>query len=262
MAKLKRVFAVVLALALVFSLATTSASALEYNKTKETKFDWGLDNLFKPEVGVDKTTTLDLIEAIDGNFNITIGDYEIIDATVDGKVGYRLHLIQPTTGVTLYDGIVYYDRGTGVLTFEKEWNLAQFPDLSKGVFERILNNSFKSIYDSGVIIDDVSLDLDILGKDVIDYEISNQDFVITAGHLDKDDIKNIVDEPTSEEPTQAVEVPADVTPQGTVSVEDNAPLAAADNAGESIANTGDAGIAAVVAVSALAGAAFVAAKKH
>ncbi len=261
MAKMKKVLAVVLALALVFSLAATSASALDVKKTTEKTFNWGLDNILKPEVGSKKTVNADVIEAINGNFNLTIKDIELVDATVDGKVGFRLHLIQPTTGITLYDGIAYYDRGTGVVTFEKEWNLAQFPDFSEGMFKRILDNSFKSVYDSGVIIDDVSLDLDIMGNDVIDYTISNQDFVITAGHLDEEEVQDIV-EPTepATEPTTEKEIVADVTPEAAapVAVADEAPLAA----GDAIANTGDAGISAVVAISVLAGAAFVVAKKH
>lgn len=305
---MKKIIALVLALAMVLSIATTSAFAC---KTATAEVSQKSTSLIQKLMGLNplgsifsndaKESTIALPSFSDILANIEKGlqgtglvygrDYKVtVDA--DDTLGYRIHLIQPVSGNTLYDNYLLYKDGAW--TWEKAWNLPTLPTLDQFNLDNIKNNIYTALWDSGIY---VKLDQDIqVTRDsedgfkvlIIDpftgRTIYDKQFVITdsktinwsnefepiaedsilAAHFPtteeaQEEIIPAEDEQESEIPTE-VTVVDDATPQGAVVVDDTTPLAAAP--AEEIANTGDAAFSAMAAVTVLAGAAFVATKKH
>ena len=299
---MKKIIALVLALAMILSIATTTVSATSLLGSKDgtslVQKVLGINplgSLFSSE----KKSALPTLSFKDILANIEKGiqgtglvygrDYKVtVDA--DDTLGYRIHLIQPVSGNTLFDNYLLYKDGAW--TWEKAWNLPTLPTLDQFSLDNIKNNIYTALWDSGIY---VNLDEDVtVTRDsqdgfkvlIIDpftgREIYNKEFVITdsktinwsnefepiaedsilAAHFPTteeaidDEIKE--QDKQIEDDTQIVENVVD----DTVVVDDNTALADAPAVADDIANTGDAAFSAMAAVAALAGAAFVATKKH
>ncbi len=293
MAKMKKVLAVVLALALVFSVATTSASALgTSDNAKSTSL---LSKLFKsddskiPSLPSVKDVLANIKKSIDGTGLVYGRDYDV-EIEDDSVYGYRVHIIQPSTGKTLCDNYLAYDAGEGKWVWNNDWALPEIPTSLPSIKD-VANNIYTALYDSGIIFEqDFKVDVkrtsqdgyDILiinpltGKTVYEKHVLNENVNefskdvtfswdaaagVLSGHLPEEETaeptaaeESTVPETTEEQVTVDVD---DATPQA--NVVEAVPMAAT----ESVAQTGDnAAVAAVVALSVVAGAAFVAAKKH
>lgn len=291
MAKMKKVLAVVLALALVFSVATTSASALGTSENgKSTSL---LSKLFKSDDT--KTPTLPTISSVIANVKKSIDgtglvygrDYDV-NVESDSVYGYRVHIIQPSTGKTLCDNYLAYDAGQGKWVWHNDWALPEIPTSLPSIKD-VANNIYTALYDTGIIFEqDFKVDVkrtsqdgyDILiinpitGKVVYEKHVLNENINeftkdvkfswdaaagIISGHLPEEE---------TEAPSETTTAPATTEEQVTVDVSENTPQANVVEATpmapvETVAQTGDnAAVAAVVALSVVAGAAFVAAKKH
>lgn len=291
MAKMKKVLAVVLALALVFSVATTSASALGTSENdKSTSL---LSKLFKSDDT--KTPTLPTISSVIANVKKSIDgtglvygrDYDV-NVESDSVYGYRVHIIQPSTGKTLCDNYLAYDAGQGKWVWHNDWALPEIPTSLPSIKD-VANNIYTALYDTGIIFEqDFKVDVkrtsqdgyDILiinpitGKVVYEKHVLNENINeftkdvkfswdaaagIISGHLPEEE---------TEAPSETTTAPATTEEQVTVDISENTPQASVVEATpmapvETVAQTGDnAAVAAVVALSVVAGAAFVAAKKH
>lgn len=291
MAKMKKVLAVVLALALVFSVATTSASALGTSENgKSTSL---LSKLFKSDDT--KTPTLPTISSVIANVKKSIDgtglvygrDYDV-NVESDSVYGYRVHIIQPSTGKTLCDNYLAYDAGQGKWVWHNDWALPEIPTSLPSIKD-VANNIYTALYDTGIIFEqDFKVDVkrtsqdgyDILiinpitGKVVYEKHVLNENINeftkdvkfswdaaagIISGHLPEEE---------TEAPSETTTAPATTEEQVTVDVSENTPQANVVEATpmapvETVAQTGDnAAVAAVIALSVVAGAAFVAAKKH
>lgn len=291
MAKMKKVLAVVLALALVFSVATTSASALGTSENdKSTSL---LSKLFKSDDT--KTPTLPTISSVIANVKKSIDgtglvygrDYNV-NVESDSVYGYRVHIIQPSTGKTLCDNYLAYDAGQGKWVWHNDWALPEIPTSLPSIKD-VANNIYTALYDTGIIFEqDFKVDVkrtsqdgyDILiinpitGKVVYEKHVLNENINeftkdvkfswdaaagIISGHLPEEE---------TEAPSETTTAPATTEEQVTVDISENTPQASVVEATpmapvETVAQTGDnAAVAAVVALSVVAGAAFVAAKKH
>ena len=292
MAKMKKVLAVVLALALVFSVATTSASALgTSNDGKSTSL---LSKLFKSDDS--KTPTLPTISSVianvkkslDGTGLVYERDYDV-KVESDSVYGYRVHIIQPSTGKTLCDNYLAYDAGQGKWIWHNDWALPEIPTSLPSIKD-VANNIYTALYDSGIIFEqDFKVDVKRTSKDGYDILIINPitGKVVYEKHVLNENINeftkdvsfswdaaagiisgHLPEEETSEPATDAPTTPATTEEQVTVDVDDKTPQANVVEAVpmapvEKVAQTGDnAAVAAVVALSVVAGAAFVAAKKH
>lgn len=291
MAKMKKVLAVVLALALVFSVATTSASALGTSENgKSTSL---LSKLFKSDDT--KTPTLPTISSVIANVKKSIDgtglvygrDYDV-NVESDSVYGYRVHIIQPSTGKTLCDNYLAYDAGQGKWVWHNDWALPEIPTSLPSIKD-VANNIYTALYDTGIIFEqdfkvdvkrtsqdgyDILIINSITGKVVYEKHVLNENINeftkdvkfswdaaagIISGHLPEEE---------TEAPSETTTAPATTEEQVTVDVSENTPQANVVEATpmapvETVAQTGDnAAVAAVVALSVVAGAAFVAAKKH
>lgn len=293
---MKKVISLVLALAMVLSIATTSASAFTFgSKDESTSLLSKLGNAFSLSniFNKDETPTLSLAniianvkKGVEGTGLVYGRDYTVT-CDDNSEYGYRIHLIQPATGVDLYDNYLKYDAGTNSWTWEKSWNIPEIP--TEIDLKTIAQNIYTALWDSGIYID-VDKDLSITRESEDGYkiliidpitgrEIYNKSMIITdektidwnvefepiaedsvlAAHFPttEEAVEEIIDEtPAAEEETTVVE--EETVAVETVVVDDTTPLGDVEN----IAQTGDAAFSAMVAVSVLAGAAFVASKKH
>lgn len=292
MAKMKKVLAVVLALALVFSVATTSASALGSNNG-----DKG-SSLFSKIFGSDKdkTPTLPSVKSVIENVKKSLDgtglrygrDYDV-KVESDSVYGYRVHIIDPLTGKTLCDNYLAYDAGQGKWIWHNDWALPELPTSLPSIKD-VANNIYTALYDSGIIFEqDFKVDVKRTSQDGYDILIINPltGKVVYEKHVLNENINefskevkfswdaaggilsgHLPEEETSEPATDAPTTPATTEEQVTVAVDDKTPQANVVEAVpmapvEKVAQTGDnAAVAAVVALSVVAGAAFVAAKKH
>lgn len=307
---MKKIIALVLALAMVLSLATTSAFACKTSSAEVAQKSTGLiqklmglnplgsifsnDDASKSTIAVPSFADIlaNVKKGLEGTGLVYGRDYKVT-VEDDSTFGYRIHLIQPTTGVDLFDNYLVYKDGAW--TYEKAWALPTMPNLSLEGLAAAKDNIYKALWDSGIYVD---LDQDIeITRDsedgfkvlIIDpltgRTIYDKQFVITDSKTInwKNEFEPIAEDsilaahfPTTEEAQEEIipaedeqesEIPAeitvvdDATPQGAVVVDDTTPLAAAP-ATEEIANTGDAAFSAMAAITVLAGAAFVATKKH
>ncbi len=297
---MKKIIALVLALAMVLSIATTTASAtLGLGSSDGTSLlgkVFNVGNIFSS----DKKTTLPTLnftdilanieKSIQGTGLVYGRDYKV-QVEADDTLGYRIHLIQPVSGNTLFDNYLLYDDGAW--TWEKAWNLPTVPTLDQFNLENIKNNIYTALWDSGIYI---NLDEDVTvtreSEDgfkvlIIDpltgREIYKKQFVITDSKtinwsnefepISQDSIlaahfpttEEAIEEEIAENEAVIEENPIVAEEEvvaDTVVIDDNTALAAAPEAAEEIANTGDAAFSAMAAISVLAGAAFVATKKH
>lgn len=305
---MKKIIALVLALTMILSIATTSAFAcFKTTSASVPQKSTGLiSKLFSSNpigsiFSKDETketiavpTFADILanvkKGLEGTGLVYGRDYKV-KVTDDSTFGYRIHLIQPTTGTTLYDNYLLYKDGEW--TYEKSWNLPTMPNLSLEGLEAAKENIYTALWDSGIYVD-IDQDVEITRESedgfkvlIIDpltgRTIYDKQFVITDSKTInwKNEFEPISEDcilaahfPTTEEAEEEIipsedeqesELPEnivvdDVTPEAAapVVVEDTTPEAA-----EEIANTGDAAFSAVAAVAVLAGAAFVAtSKKH
>ncbi len=305
---MKKIIALVLALAMILSIATTSAFAcFKTTSASVPQKSTGLiSKLFSSNpigsiFSKDETketiavpTFSDILanvkKGLEGTGLVYGRDYKV-KVTDDSTFGYRIHLIQPTTGTTLYDNYLLYKDGEW--TYEKSWNLPTMPNLSLEGLAAAKENIYTALWDSGIYVD-IDQDVEITRESedgfkvlIIDpltgRTIYDKQFVITDSKTInwKNEFEPISEDcilaahfPTTEEAEEEIipsedeqesELPEnivvdDVTPEAAapVVVEDTTPEAA-----EEIANTGDAAFSAVAAVAVLAGAAFVAtSKKH
>ncbi|MDO5448141.1 MAG: hypothetical protein Q4F70_00850 [Clostridia bacterium] len=306
---MKKIIALVLALAMVLSLATTSAFAC---KTSSAEVAQKSTSLIQKLIGINPLGSIfsddDASEAtiavpsfsdilanvkkgLEGTGLVYGRDYKVT-VEDDSTFGYRIHIIQPTTGTDLFDNYLVYKDGAW--TYEKAWALPTMPNLSLEGLAAAKDNIYKALWDSGIYVD---LDQDIqVTRDsedgfkvlIIDpltgRTIYDKQFIITDSKTInwKNEFEPISEDsilaahfPTTEEAQEEIipaedeqesEIPAeitvidDATPQGAAVIEDTTPLA--DAPAEEIANTGDAAFSAMAAVTVLAGAAFVATKKH
>lgn len=304
---MKKIIALVLALTMILSIATTSAFACfkTSSATVPQKSTGLISKLFsanpigsifskddsKETIAV--PTFADILanvkKGLEGTGLVYGRDYKV-KVTDDSTFGYRIHLIQPTTGTTLYDNYLLYKDGEW--TYEKSWNLPTMPNLSLEGLAAAKENIYTALWDSGIYVD-IDQDVEITRESedgfkvlIIDpftgRTIYDKQFVISDSKTInwKNEFEPISEDcilaahfPTTEEAEEEI-IPAedekeselpeeiivdDVTPEAAapVVVEDATPEAA-----EEIANTGDAAFSAVAAVAVLAGAAFVATKKH
>ena len=305
---MKKIIALVLALTMILSIATTSAFAcFKTTSASVPQKSTGLiSKLFSANpigsiFSKDETketiavpTFADILanvkKGLEGTGLVYGRDYKV-KVTDDSTFGYRIHLIQPTTGTTLYDNYLLYKDGEW--TYEKSWNLPTMPNLSLEGLAAAKENIYTALWDSGIYVD-IDQDVEITRESedgfkvlIIDpltgRTIYDKQFVITDSKTInwKNEFEPISEDcilaahfPTTEEAEEEIipsedeqesELPEniivdDATPEAAapVVVEDTTPEAA-----EEIANTGDAAFSAVAAVAVLAGAAFVAtSKKH
>lgn len=305
---MKKIIALVLALTMILSIATTSAFAC-YKTTSASvpqKSTGLISKLFSSNpigsiFSKDETketiavpTFADILanvkKGLEGTGLVYGRDYKV-KVEDDSTFGYRIHLIQPTTGTTLYDNYLLYKDGAW--TYEKAWNLPTMPNLSLEGLAAAKENIYTALWDSGIYVD-IDQDVEITRESedgfkvlIIDpltgRTIYDKQFIISDAKTInwKNEFEPISEDcilaahfPTTEEAEEEI-IPAedeqeselpeeivvdDVTPEAAapVVVEDTTPEAA-----EEIANTGDAAFSAVAAVAVLAGAAFVAtSKKH
>lgn len=294
---MKKIIALVLALAMVLSIATTTASATFSLGSKDGSSLLGklfnVGSIFSS----DKKTTLPTLNFKDILANIEKGiqgtglvygrDYKVtVDA--DDTLGYRIHLIQPVSGNTLFDNYLLYDDGAW--TWEKAWNLPTLPTLDQFNLENIKNNIYTALWDSGIYVkldQDVQVTRDsqdgfkvliidpLTGRTIYDKQFVIEDSKtiswknefepiaedsILAAHFPT--TEEAVEQEIEEQEANIEETPVVVeeTVADPVVLDDNTALAAAP--AEEIANTGDAAFSAMAAITVLAGAAFVATKKH
>lgn len=294
---MKKIIALVLALAMVLSIATTTASATFSLGSKDGSSLLGklfnVGSIFSS----DKKTTLPTLNFKDILANIEKGiqgtglvygrDYKVtVDA--DDTLGYRIHLIQPVSGNTLFDNYLLYDDGAW--TWEKAWNLPTLPTLDQFNLENIKNNIYTALWDSGIYVkldQDVQVTRDsqdgfkvliidpLTGRTIYDKQFVIEDSKtiswknefepiaadsILAAHFPT--TEEAVEQEIEEQEANIEETPVVVeeTVADPVVLDDNTALAAAP--AEEIANTGDAAFSAMAAIIVLAGAAFVATKKH
>lgn len=304
----KKIVALVLAIAMVLSFTVVPAFACY--KTTKTEVPqkstglisklFGVGNIFskneEPQV-IKVPTFCSILENIkkglEGTGLVYGRDYKV-KVEDDSTFGYRIHLIQPTTGVTLYDNYLLYQDGTW--TYEKEWNLPTMPNLSCEGLAAAKDNIYKALWDSGIYVD-IDQDVEITRESedgfkvlIIDpltgRTIYDKQFVITDSKTInwKNEFESIAEDsilaahfPTVEEAQEEVipvedeqesELPAeividDATAQGAAIVEpEMAAVADSTPLGETeLPNTGDATFAVMGAVAVLAGAAFVTTKK-
>lgn len=294
---MKKIIALVLALAMVLSIATTTASATFPLGSKDGSSLLGklfnVGSIFSS----DKKTTLPTLNFKDILANIEKGiqgtglvygrDYKVtVDA--DDTLGYRIHLIQPVSGNTLFDNYLLYDDGAW--TWEKAWNLPTLPTLDQFNLENIKNNIYTALWDSGIYVkldQDVQVTRDsqdgfkvliidpLTGRTIYDKQFVIEDSKTISWKnefepIAKDSIlaahfpttEEAVEQEIEEQEANIEETPVVVeeTVADPVVLDDNTALAAAP--AEEIANTGDAAFSAMAAITVLAGAAFVATKKH
>lgn len=294
---MKKIIALVLALAMVLSIATTTASATFSLGSKDGSSLLGklfnVGSIFSS----DKKTTLPTLNFKDILANIEKGiqgtglvygrDYKVtVDA--DDTLGYRIHLIQPVSGNTLFDNYLLYDDGAW--TWEKAWNLPTLPTLDQFNLENIKNNIYTALWDSGIYVkldQDVQVTRDsqdgfkvliidpLTGRTIYDKQFVIEDSKTISWKnefepIAKDSIlaahfpttEEAVEQEIEEQEANIEETPVVVeeTVADPVVLDDNTALAAAP--AEEIANTGDAAFSAMAAITVLAGAAFVATKKH
>lgn len=294
---MKKIIALVLALAMVLSIATTTASATFSLGSKDGSSLLGklfnVGSIFSS----DKKTALPTLNFKDILANIEKGiqgtglvygrDYKVtVDA--DDTLGYRIHLIQPVSGNTLFDNYLLYDDGAW--TWEKAWNLPTLPTLDQFNLENIKNNIYTALWDSGIYVkldQDVQVTRDsqdgfkvliidpLTGRTIYDKQFVIEDSKtiswknefepiaedsILAAHFPT--TEEAVEQEIEEQEANIEETPVVVeeTVADPVVLDDNTALAAAP--AEEIANTGDAAFSAMAAITVLAGAAFVATKKH
>lgn len=294
---MKKIIALVLALAMVLSIATTTASATFSLGSKDGSSLLGklfnVGSIFSS----DKKTALPTLNFKDILANIEKGiqgtglvygrDYKVtVDA--DDTLGYRIHLIQPVSGNTLFDNYLLYDDGAW--TWEKAWNLPTLPTLDQFNLENIKNNIYTALWDSGIYVkldQDVQVTRDsqdgfkvliidpLTGRTIYDKQFVIEDSKTISWKnefepIAKDSIlaahfpttEEAVEQEIEEQEANIEETPVVVeeTVADPVVLDDNTALAAAP--AEEIANTGDAAFSAMAAITVLAGAAFVATKKH
>lgn len=294
---MKKIIALVLALAMVLSIATTTASATFSLGSKDGSSLLGklfnVGSIFSS----DKKTALPTLNFKDILANIEKGiqgtglvygrDYKVtVDA--DDTLGYRIHLIQPVSGNTLFDNYLLYDDGAW--TWEKAWNLPTLPTLDQFNLENIKNNIYTALWDSGIYVkldQDVQVTRDsqdgfkvliidpLTGRTIYDKQFVIEDSKtiswknefepiaedsILAAHFPT--TEEAVEQEIEEQEANIEETPVVVeeTVADPVVLDDNTALAAAP--AEEIANTGDAAFSVMAAITVLAGAAFVATKKH
>ena len=318
---MKKIIALVLALAMILSIATTSAFACI--KTGGAEVSQKSTSLIQKLIGInplgsifsddDATeTTIAVPSFADILANVKKGlegtglvygrDYKV-SVEDDSTFGYRIHLIQPTTGTDLFDNYLVYKDGAW--TYEKARELPTMPNLSLEGLAAAKDNIYKALWDSGIYVDldqDVQITRDsedgfkvLIIDPLTGRTIYDKQFVITdsktidwsnefepiaedsilAAHFPtaeeaQEEIIPAEDEQESEVPEEITvvddvtpEAVEDVTPEATEVIEDTTPLADAPAAAtEEIANTGDVAFSAMAAITVLAGAAFVATKKH
>ena len=304
----KKIVALVLAIAMILSIATSSAFACcTTTKTEVPQKSTGLisklfnvGNIFskneEPQV-IKVPTFCSILENIktglEGTGLVYGRDYKV-KVEDDSTFGYRIHLIQPTTGTTLYDNYLLYKDGEW--TYEKSWNLPTMPNLSLEGLAAAKDNIYKALWDSGIYVD-IDQDVEITresedgfkvliidpltGRTIYDkqfvitdsktinwkneFEPISEDCVIAAHFPTIEEAQEEVipaeDEQESELPEEIVvkdEVPEGAsTPEEIVSVNETTPLGET----EELPKTGDATFAVMGAVAMLAGAAFVTTKK-
>ena len=296
---MKKVISLVLALAMVLSIATSTASAFSLcgNNEKTSLLSklgnaFSVSNIFtkKSETpAISFATILENVKkGVEGTGLVYGRDYTVT-CDDNSTYGYRIHLIQPTTGVDLYDNYLKYDAGTNSWTWEKSWNIAEIP--TEINLKTIAQNIYTALWDSGIYID-VDKDLSITRESEDGYkiliidpitgrEIYNKSLVITDEKTINwnEEFEPIAEDsilaahfPTVEEATEEIvaedeEIAEPVVEEAaveetveTVVVDDATPLGDVEE--ESIAKTGDTAFTAMAAVAVLAGAAFVATKKH
>ncbi len=285
----KKALALVVAIVMMFSIAV-SASACGPT-------DWFFNRAKTQMPAVSFADVLANIQKSIAGTGLVYGrDYKV-DFECDGVFGYRVHLIQPVSGNTLYDNYLLYKDGKW--TWEKEWNLPTLPTCDQFNLENIVNNIYTALWDSGIYIDinkDISVTREsqdgfkvlivdpITGKTIFDkqfviencttidwsceFEPISEDCIISAHFPTTDEATEemieeaeepVVDEPTNDEP-----VTEETTEIETVVVDDSTPLGAVpaeDAPAEEIANTGDTAFATMGIVAMVAAAAFVATKK-
>ena len=305
---MKKIIALVLALTMILSIATTSAFAcFKTTSASVPQKSTGLiSKLFSANpigsiFSKDETketiavpTFADILanvkKGLEGTGLVYGRDYKV-KVTDDSTFGYRIHLIQPTTGTTLYDNYLLYKDGEW--TYEKSWNLPTMPNLSLEGLAAAKENIYTALWDSGIYVD-IDQDVEITRESedgfkvlIIDpltgRTIYDKQFVITDSKTInwKNEFEPISEDcilaahfPTTEEAEEEI-IPSEDEQESelpeNIVVEDETPEAAAPvvvedttpEAAEEIANTGDAAFSAVAAVAVLAGAAFVAtSKKH
>lgn len=305
---MKKIIALVLALTMILSVATTSAFACFKTSSAEVpqKSTGLISKLFSSNpigsiFSKDETketiavpTFADILanvkKGLEGTGLVYGRDYKV-KVEDDSTFGYRIHLIQPTTGTTLYDNYLLYKDGEW--TYEKSWNLPTMPNLSLEGLEAAKENIYTALWDSGIYVD-IDQDVEITRESedgfkvlIIDpltgRTIYDKQFVITDSKTInwKNEFKPISEDcilaahfPTTEEAEEEI-IPSEDEQESelpeNIVVEDETPEAAApvvvedttpEAATEEIAKTGDAAFSAMAAVTVLAGAAFVASKKH
>ncbi len=294
---MRKIIALVVALTMIFSITAVSASACFTNTTART--NRAASNLAAPKM-TSLIPTLDFAsilanvqKGIQGTGLVYGRDYKI-EVENDNTFGYRIHLIQPVSGNTLYDNYLLYKDGKW--TWEKEWNLPTIPTVDQFNLENIMNNIYTALWDSGIYVDinqDVSVTRDaqdgfkvlivdpITGKTIFDkqfvidssvtidwsaeFEPISEDCIIAAHFPTTDEATDeMIDEGESQvdDPVETEADPTDDTTDEVVVIDDSTPLAAAPAADEeTIANTGDAAFSAMAVVALVAGAAFVVSKK-
>ncbi|NLL63488.1 MAG: hypothetical protein GX241_04505 [Ruminococcaceae bacterium] len=149
MVNIKKIFSIILALMLVFSISVTIASASFLSKIAS-----ALD--FSKFIGISDAPELSfssIVENVKKGFEGTGIIYERdYDVKVVGKTefGYRIHFIQPTTGKTLYDNYFYYNVETKKWIREKNWAFPSTPSFTDFSPKQIVANIYQAVYDSGV----------------------------------------------------------------------------------------------------------------
>ncbi|MBQ2500792.1 MAG: hypothetical protein II522_04935, partial [Clostridia bacterium] len=137
---MRKIIALVVALTMIFSITAVSASACFTNTTART--NRAASNLAAPKL-TSLIPTLDFAsilanvqKGIQGTGLVYGRDYKI-EVENDNTFGYRVHLIQPVSGNTLYDNYLLYKDGKW--TWEKEWNLPTLPTADQFNLENIMN---------------------------------------------------------------------------------------------------------------------------
>lgn len=229
-------------------------------------------------------------KGLDGTGLVYDRDYKIeCEGTIDA--GYRIHIIQPTTGKTLYDNWLHIKDGKW--TWDKSWGLPELPtELSLPI---ILANVKQALDDSGVrFISDKDITITrtsadgfkILlvnpfnGKTILDKSFVVEDEKTITINCDLDSTAGVIgglidpnfpDDPTEEDLKPVEEAPDDTivdpvieeeVPVVETLLDDVTPLGETPVVGTTeLPNTGDATFAVMGAVAVLAGAAFVTTKK-
>lgn len=317
MVHLRKIMAVILAFVMIFSISVSTAYASNLIKegiiatkvfgntgllTKGASAIGSLigisavEDLFtsKNECPMPSLPLSDIVanvkKGVEGTGLIYGRDYKI-ECEDDSTYGYRIHLIQPVSGTTIFDNYLLYKDGKWV--WEKAWNIPTLPTCEDFSIKNIKNNIYTALWDSGIYIDvdkDISvtrtsqdgfkvLIIDpITGREIyknefiiedsktidwnLEFEPISEDSVITAHFPTTEEAQEDIIEPSvtpsdNEESITVVEEVIDNTV-----LDDVTPLGEAPVAGTTeIANTGDTAFVAMGTVCVMAAAAYVASKK-